>query len=90
LKQVASCRAKARPTVALVTALFSTTVTADPFPTRDLNPLLAGFGLPSALPARVAGDSWSIATDLNWASTSLVQRVDSEQLIVDAETARRA
>jgi hypothetical protein len=67
-------------------ALLSTTVAAQPFPTRDLNPLLAGFGLPSALPARVAGDSWSLATDLNWASTALVQRAGSEQLIVDAET----
>jgi len=86
LKQAIRCRAKARPTIALVTALSSTTVAAQPFPTRDLNPLLAGFGLPSALPARVAGDSWSLATDLNWASTSLAQGADSEQLIVDAET----
>jgi hypothetical protein len=86
LKRTACCRAKARPTIALVTALSSTTVAAQPFPTRDLNPLLAGFGLPSALPARVTGDSWSIATDLNWASTSLVQRADSELLVVDAET----
>lgn len=72
--------------VAIALLLIAPLAEADPFPTRDLNPLLAGFGLPSALPARIAGDSWSIATDLNWASTSLVQRADSEQLIVDAET----
>ena len=72
--------------VASALLLIAPLAAADPFPTRDLNPLLAGFGLPSALPARVAGDSWSLATDLNWASTSLVQRADSEQLIVDAET----
>jgi hypothetical protein len=59
---------------------------ADPFPTRDHNPLLGGFGLPSALPARIAGESWSVATDLNWASTALVQRADAELLVVDAET----
>jgi hypothetical protein len=72
--------------VAIALLLIAPLAAADPFPTRDLNPLLAGFGLPSALPARVAGDSWSFATDLNWASTALVQRADSEQLIVDAET----
>jgi Protein of unknown function (DUF3187) len=48
--------------------------------------LLAGFGLPSALPARLTSESWSVATDLNWASTSLVQRAGTEQLVVDAET----
>jgi hypothetical protein len=42
--------------------------------------------LPSALPVRLASDSWSVATDLNWASTSLVQRADAELLVVDAET----
>ena len=60
--------------------VISAHATAAPFPTRDLNPLLAGYGLPSALPARLAGESWSVATDLNWASTSLVQRADGEQL----------
>jgi hypothetical protein len=59
---------------------------AGPFPTRDLNPLLTGAGLPSPLPARIAGDAWSFALDLNWASTALVQHTGSEQLIVDAET----
>ena len=72
--------------VAIALLLIAPLAEADPFPTRDLNPLLAGFGMPSALPARVAGDSWSVATDLNWASTALAQRADSEQLIVDAET----
>ena len=58
---------------------------AAPFPARDLNPLLAGYGLPSALPARLSAESWTVAADLNWASTSLLQRDGSEQLIVDAE-----
>jgi hypothetical protein len=42
--------------------------------------------LPSALPAQLTSDSWSVATDLNWASTSLIQSAGSEHLIVDAET----
>jgi len=71
--------------IAIALLLIAPLAAADPFPTRDLNPLLAGFGLPAALPARIAGDSWSIATDLNWASTALVQRADAELLIVDAE-----
>lgn len=66
--------------------LISAPAAADPFPARDLNPLLAGFGLPAALPARLSGETWTLAADLNWASVSLVQRAGSEQLIVDAET----
>jgi hypothetical protein len=78
--------AKAGPT-AIATALLSipSLAAADPFPARDLNPLLAGFGLPAALPARVSGETWSFAADFNWASTSLAQRAGAEQLIVDAE-----
>jgi hypothetical protein len=65
--------------------LLSPLAAADPFPARDLNPLLAGFGLPSALPARVSSESWSVAADFHWASTSLAQRAGTERLIVDAE-----
>ncbi len=79
-------RTEVRPTViALASVLLSPLAAADPFPARDLNPLLSGFGLPSALPARISGDSRSFATDFNWASTSLAQRAGPEQLIVDAE-----
>lgn len=72
--------------LAIALLLIAPLAAADPFPSRDLNPLLAGFGLPSALPARLTSASWSVATDLNWASTALVQRAGSELLIVDAET----
>ena len=75
-----------RAHLALALLLISTAAAADPFPARDLNPLLARFGLPAALPARWSGESWSIAADLNWASVSLVQQAGTEQLIVDAET----
>jgi len=74
------------PHLALALLLISTPAAADPFPARDLNPLLAGFGLPAALPARLSSETWTLAADLNWASVSLVQRAGSEQLIVDAET----
>jgi len=79
-------RAKARPTTIAATLLLSGGAAAQPFPTRDLNPLLAGYGLPSALPTRLTNESWSFATDLNWASSSLIQGTDGEQLLVDAET----
>jgi Protein of unknown function (DUF3187) len=60
---------------------------AAPFPTRDQSPLLAGFGLPTAMPARIPdGGRWSFAADLNWGSTSLLQAAPDEALIVDAET----
>ena len=75
-----------RPHPALALLLISTAAAADPFPARDLNPLLAGFGLPAALPARLPGEAWSIAADLNWASVSVVQQAGTQQLIVDAET----
>jgi hypothetical protein len=75
--------AKAGPTIALL--LVPLLAQADPFPARDLNPLLSGYGLPAALPARVSGETWSFAADFNWASTSLAQRAGAEQLIVDAE-----
>jgi hypothetical protein len=76
-----------RPThLALPLLLISAPAATDPFPARDLNPLLAGFGLPAALPARLSGETWTLAADLNWASVSLVQSAGSEQLVVDAET----
>ena len=79
-------RARQRTSRSAAAADLDRSAAADPFPARDLNPLLAGFGLPSALPARLSGESWSVAADFNWASTSLAQRAGAEQLIVDAET----
>jgi hypothetical protein len=62
-------------------------VYADPFPTRDQNPLLMGFGLPRPLPAALpVARAWSLAADLNWGSTALMQADGDEALIVDAET----
>jgi hypothetical protein len=41
--------------LALALLLISGTAAADPFPARDLNPLLAGFGLPAALASAPVG-----------------------------------
>jgi hypothetical protein len=72
--------------LAIALLLIAPLAEADPFPARDLNPLLGGYGLPSALPSQIERDAWTVATDLNWASSSLIQRADGELLVVDAET----
>jgi Protein of unknown function (DUF3187) len=60
---------------------------AAPFSTRDQNPLLAGYGIPAPLPARiVSAEHWQLATELNWGSTAVMQRAAAERLTLDAET----
>ncbi len=60
---------------------------AAPFSTRDQNPLLAGYGLPLSMPARiVASGQWRLAVDLNWSSAAIEQASAHETLLVDAET----
>jgi hypothetical protein len=73
---------------ACATLLLATSIaSAEPFPTRDQNPLLAGFGLPTPMPARIGHEGdWSVAADLNWASTALIQARGAETLVFDAET----
>lgn len=69
----------------LLLALASS-VAAAPLPTRDQNPLLAGFGLPMPLPSRAPDDTWSVAANFNWGSSALIQADGSELLVIDAET----
>jgi hypothetical protein len=58
---------------------------AAPFATRDQNPLLAGFGIPSPLPADSASlPSWDAR--FNWANSAVVQDDSTEHLTIDAET----
>lgn len=72
---------------ALTLLLAASQATADPFTIRDQNPLLAGFGLPAAMPAQLDDAGvWSSSFDLYWSSTALLQQSDSEFLVVDAET----
>lgn len=72
----------------LTLLLAAGSVAADPFPVRDQNPLLAGVGLPAAMPARISNDGgeWSIGANLSWGTTALIQERGVESLIVDAET----
>jgi hypothetical protein len=55
------------------------------FVVRDQNPLLTGFGFPTAMPA-VAPYGLSGRVDLFWGSTALMQERGDEALLVDAET----
>jgi hypothetical protein len=67
--------------------LLATTANAAPFPTRDQNPLIAGFGLPMPLPARLPqAGAWSFGSSFNWGSSSIAQAGGREALVVDAET----
>jgi hypothetical protein len=76
-----------RPAGAALLLAFSGAVAASPFSTRDQNPLLAGFGLPRAMPARIAaGDEWQFAADFNWGNSAIVQANARENLVVDGET----
>lgn len=62
-------------------------VCASPFLTRDQNPLLAGYGIPLPMPARLSNSGqWRLAADLNWSSTAIQQTSATESLLVDAET----
>lgn len=72
---------------ALTLLLAASHATAEPFTVRDQNPLLAGFGLPAAMPSRLDDAGvWSVGVDLYWSSTALIQQSDAEYLIVDAES----
>lgn len=56
-----------------------------PFFVRDQSPLLAGLGLPTAMPADVPYEL-SGRLDLYWGTTALMQSHGDEALLVDAET----
>jgi hypothetical protein len=74
-------------TFALALLSIAQLAAAEPFPTRDQNPLLAGYGIPMPLPAHISSDdSWQWNANFNWASTAIVQTSSRESLIVDAET----
>jgi len=81
-------RSAAFQSAAMAALLFvSMTVTASPFPTRDQNPLLTGFGVPIPMPSRINPDGeWSFAADFNWGNSAIAQESDREALFVDAET----
>lgn len=67
--------------------LVSAGAMSAPLPVRNQNPLLAGFDLPSVLPAQTSESSaWTFQATFAWGNTALVQGNPRETLIVDAET----
>lgn len=68
-------------------ALFATTADAEPFITRNQNPLLALHGLPSPLPARLppAGGG-RVAGVINWGNTEKEDFSADGNYTLDAET----
>jgi hypothetical protein len=66
--------------------LASATTVADPLPTTNQNPFLASIGLPAPLPTVLTAGQTQVTATLNWASTAIVDVVDDEIFILDAET----
>lgn len=87
-----------RTAALIVAALLTHAAHADPFPTRDQNPLLGGLGLPGPMPAHIERSGpptspqslvtshWRFGASFNWGNTALVQSKAREALLVDAET----
>jgi hypothetical protein len=75
-----------RSLTTLCAVFFATNAGASALPTRDQNPLLAGFDLPAPIDARTPERTWSWDATFNWGSAALVQSSGTESLLVDAET----
>ena len=59
---------------------------AAPFNTVDQNPLLAGFHVPTAVPARVSSEQATVfGATLNWSNTAAIENRGDESLVLDAE-----
>lgn len=76
-----------RITAPALIALLATTAHAEPFLTRNQNPLLALYGLPSPLPARLppAGGG-RVAGVINWGNTEKEDFSANGNYTLDAET----
>lgn len=73
-------------TVACAAALLPTAARAEPLLTRNQNPLLALYGLPSPLPARLPGpDHGRIAAVVNWSNDANLDASGSSAYTMDAE-----
>lgn len=59
---------------------------AEPFAVRNQNPLLAPFGLPNPLPARLPGEgAGRFAANLHWGNAAYAETKGDESFTVDAE-----
>lgn len=77
---------KACVAVLLGGALVAPTAQADPFLTRNQNVLLALYGLPAPLPARLPAPGASrIAAAVNWSNTEKVESSGDSEYTLDAE-----
>lgn len=73
--------------MALAASAVSPAVRAEPFVVRNQNPLLAPFGLPNPLPARLPEEGSSrFAANLHWGNAAYAETNGDEAFIVDAET----
>lgn len=71
----------------VVLLLLAGTAFASPFPTRDQNPLLAGFGIPMPMASGWETDGqWRVDGTFNWGNSAFVQEASDEGLYVDTET----
>jgi len=72
--------------LAAIVGLFGVTAHGDPLLTRNQNPLLAPYGLPAPLPARlpVAG-SGRVGATVNWANAAVVESSGPYAFTLDAE-----
>jgi Protein of unknown function (DUF3187) len=60
---------------------------AEPFLSRNQNPLLALYGLPSPLPARLpAPAEWRVASVVHWANSASIETSGESAFTLDAET----
>jgi hypothetical protein len=80
-------RSESLSPLAAALAFYVSPAFSDAFPVRDQNPLLAGFGLPAALPVEMPrADSWAFEAGFAWGNSAILQMNARETLIVDAET----
>lgn len=71
----------------LLATLLTFPVAAEPFQTRDQNPLLAGLGLPLPLPAELASPHATRMTLVaNWSNTANSDLATDEALLFDLES----
>lgn len=73
--------------VALAASAVAPAARAEPFVVRNQNPLLAPFGLPGPLPARLPEDGGSrFAANLHWGNSAYAETNGDAAFVVDAET----
>ncbi len=69
----------------LAAACLSPAAAAEPFVVRNQNPLLAPFGLPNPLPARLPATGL-LAANLHWGNAAYAETRGDAEFVVDAET----